>query len=96
MNRPQIAVLVMEEPSDAAGPLMLSDFLAEPILTRMGRFRTPGPGLRDAEYTGAQIRHAADEAEFHHVFPAHPRSGHALPLTEGLPDDPARIRLVPE
>ena len=37
MNRPQIAVLVMEEPSDAAGPLMLSDFLAEPILTRMGR-----------------------------------------------------------
>ena len=30
------------------------------ILTRMGRFRTPGPGLRDAEYTGAQIRHAAD------------------------------------
>ena len=37
MIRPQSAVLVMEPPSDSACPLMLSDFLAEPILTRMGR-----------------------------------------------------------
>ena len=37
MIRPQSAVLVMEPSSEAAGPLMLSDFLAEPILTRMGR-----------------------------------------------------------
>ena len=37
MIRPQSAVLVMEPSSEATGPLMLSDFLAEPILTRMGR-----------------------------------------------------------
>ena len=37
MVRPNSAVLVMEEPSDARRPLMLHDFLAEPILTRMGR-----------------------------------------------------------
>ena len=37
MMGPQSAVLVMEEPADSAGPLMLRDFLAEPILRRMGR-----------------------------------------------------------
>ena len=37
MVRPHSAVLVMEEPSDADKPLMLKDFLAEPILTRMSR-----------------------------------------------------------
>ena len=37
MVRPRSAVLVMEDPADSMGPLMLRDFLAEPILSRMGR-----------------------------------------------------------
>ena len=37
MVRPYSAVLVMEEPSDSDKPLMLKDFLAEPILARMVR-----------------------------------------------------------
>ena len=37
MVRPHSAVLVMEEPSDADKPLMLKDFLAEPILAWMVR-----------------------------------------------------------
>lgn len=37
MMQPQSAVLLMEQTPDAERPLMLSSFLSEPILSRMGR-----------------------------------------------------------
>ena len=37
MVNPQSVVLFMEETPDSTGPLMLRDFLAEPILVRMSR-----------------------------------------------------------